>query len=115
LANVAAADLSANTTHHLLADVELLREHLGVKQWTLLGRSWGTTLGLAYAQMHPQRVASAVFGLVTTTSRREVAWITEDVGRMFPREWELFAATVPEPLRNRRLVDAYAELPFDPD
>lgn len=115
LANATAANLSANTTHHLIADVELLRQHLGVDQWTLLGLSWGTTLGLAYAQMHPQRVAGAVFGLVTTTSRREVEWITEGVGRIFPREWERFAAAVPDHLRQRRLVDAYAGLLFDQD
>jgi proline iminopeptidase len=65
--------------------------------------------------MHPQRVAGAVFGLVTTTSRREVEWITEGVGRIFPREWERFAAAVPDHLRHRRLVDAYAELLFDRD
>ncbi len=115
LANAATADLNANTTHHLIADAELLRHHLGVEQWTLLGLSWGTTLGLAYAQLHPQRVAAAVFGAVTTTSRREVAWITEGVGRIFPREWERFAAAVPQHLRDRPLVDAYAELLFDPD
>ena len=115
LANEADADLSANTTHHLISDIELLREHLGVDQWTLLGLSWGTTLGLAYAQMHPTRVASAVFGLVTTTSQREVAWITEGVGRIFPREWERFASAVPDHLCDRPLVDAYAELLFDPD
>jgi proline iminopeptidase len=115
LANGAAADLRANTTHHLIADVELLREHLGIDQWTLLGLSWGTTLGLAYAQVHPKRVTSAVFGLVTTTSRRNVAWITEGVGRIFPREWARFAAVVPDHLRDRPLVDAYAELLFDRD
>lgn len=104
LANTAAADLRANTTHHLIADVERLRVHLGIEQWTILGLSWGTTLGLAYAQLHPQRVAAAVFGLVTTTSSREVAWITEGVGRIFPREWERFAAAVPEYLRSRPLV-----------
>lgn len=115
LANAPDADLSANTTHHLIADVELLRAHLSVDQWTLLGLSWGTTLGLAYAQMYPQHVSNAVFGLVTTTSRREVEWTTEGVRRIFPREWERFAAAVPEHLRNRPLVDAYAELLFDPD
>lgn len=115
LANIAAADLRANTTHHLISDAELLRAHLGVEQWTILGLSWGTTLGMAYAQLHPQRVAAAVFGLITTTSAREVAWITEGVGRIFPREWERFAAAVPEHLRDRPLIDAYAELLFDPD
>lgn len=115
LANTADVDLSANTTQHLIADAELLRERLGVEQWTLLGLSWGTTLGLAYARTHPQRAAAAVFGLVTTTSRREVDWITEGVGRIFPREWERFAGAVPDHLRDRPLVDAYAELLFDAD
>ena len=114
-ANNAAADLGTNTTHHLIADAELLRAHLGIEQWTLLGLSWGTTLGLAYAQLHPHRVAAAVFGLVTTTSPSEVAWITEGVGRIFPREWERFAAAVPQHLRDRPLVDAYATLLFDPN
>ena len=115
LANAADADLSANTTQHLIADVELLRNVLDVDQWTLLGLSWGTTLGLAYAEAHPRRVSAAVFGAVTTTSRREIEWITEGVGRIFPREWERFAAAIPGRLRDRPLVDAYATLLFDPD
>ena len=56
-----------------------------------------------------------MLGLVSTTSRREVEWLTHDVGRIFPEEWERFAAAVPEGLRHLRLVDAYAELLFDPD
>lgn len=56
-----------------------------------------------------------MLGLVTTTSRREVDWITRDVGRIFPREWDRFAAAVPAPLRHLPLVDAYAELLADPD
>jgi proline iminopeptidase len=115
LAEEPGADLSANTTPHLLADIELLRERLGVDRWVVLGLSWGTTLALAYAERHPERVAGLVLGLVTTTSRREVEWITEGVGRIFPREWERFAAGVPERRRDRPLVDAYAELLFDPD
>lgn len=109
------ADLSANTTAHLIADIEMLRERLGVDRWTILGLSWGTTLGLAYAQAHPHRVTAMVLGFVTTTSRREVQWITEDVGRIFPREWEQFASAVPGHLHQRRLVDAYAALLADPD
>ena len=77
--------------------------------------SWGTTLGLAYAQAHPRRVNALVLALVTATSRREVEWMTRDVGRIFPREWERFAAAVPERLRQLPLVDAYAELLADPD
>jgi proline iminopeptidase len=56
-----------------------------------------------------------VLAAVTTTSRREVEWITEKVGRIFPREWDRFAGAVPASLRHLRLVDAYAELLFDPD
>lgn len=115
LANAADTDLSTNTTRHLIADIEQLRAHFGVEQWTILGLSWGTTLGLAYAQAHPERVSAAVLGLVTTTSQREVEWVTEGVGRIFPRKWERFATAVPDRLRNRPLVDAYADLLFDPD
>jgi proline iminopeptidase len=109
------ADLGANTTPHLIADIEALRRLHGVDRWVVFGTSWGTTLALAYAQAHPDRVAALLLGFVTTTSRREVEWITEGVGRIFPREWERFAAAVPERLRQLPLVDAYAELLFDPD
>ncbi|MEX2655399.1 MAG: alpha/beta fold hydrolase, partial [Acidimicrobiia bacterium] len=109
------ADLSTNTTHHLIRDTEALRTHLGVDRWIVLGLSWGTTLGLAYAQAHPDRVRGLVLGLVTTTSRREVDWITEGVGRIFPSEWERFAGAVPERLRHLPLADAYAESLFDSD
>ncbi|MDQ3541022.1 MAG: prolyl aminopeptidase [Chloroflexota bacterium] len=109
------ADLSANTTAHLIADIEALRRHHGVETWTILGLSWGTTLGLAYAQSYPQRVNAMVLALVTTTSRREVEWLTRDVGRIFPLEWDRFAAAVPDTLRHLPLVDAYATLLFDSD
>lgn len=110
------ADLSVNTTQHLIADIERLREFHGIEQWAaVLGISWGTTLGLAYAQAHPERVRGVVLALVTTTSRSEVEWITEDCGRIFPREWDRFAAFVPDAMRHMRLVDAYAALLRDPD
>ncbi|MGH8927685.1 MAG: prolyl aminopeptidase [Acidimicrobiia bacterium] len=115
LASGADADLTTNTTPHLIADIEALRTLHAVDSWTILGLSWGTTLGLAYAQAHPERVDALVLALVTTTSRREVEWLTHDVGRIFPREWERFATAVPARLREMRLVDAYAELLNDPD
>ena len=115
LASEPDADLRANTTPHLIADIEALRRLHGVERWTVLGLSWGTTLGLAYAQAHPQRVNALALALVTTTSRREVEWLTRDVGRIFPQQWERFAAAVPEPLRRLPLVDAYATLLFDAD
>jgi proline iminopeptidase len=115
LANGPDAKLSTNTTAHLIADIEVLRVMHGVDRWTIFGLSWGTTLGLAYAQTFPRRVNALLLGFVTTTSRREVQWITEDVGRIFPREWERFAGAVPERLRHMRLVDAYATMLADPD
>jgi proline iminopeptidase len=113
LASAPGADLSTNTTGHLIADIKALREMLRVDRWTVLGLSWGTTLGLAYAQAYPNRVRALVLGLVTTTSRREVHWITEDVGRIFPQEWARFAHAVPDHLRHMRLIDAYADLLAD--
>ena len=115
LASDPGADLRANTTHHLIADMEQLREQLGIERWTLFGVSWGTTLAQAYAHAHRDCVDALVLALVTTTSRREVQWITEEMGRVFPREWDRFAGFVPERLRHLPLVDAYAELLFDPD
>jgi proline iminopeptidase len=105
-----AGDLRCQTTAHLIADLEALREHLGVDRWTLLGVSWGTTLALAYAQCHPQRVAAMVLALVTTTSKREVDWNTVQLGRVFPEAWQRFVACV----GNERPVDAYARLLEDP-
>lgn len=115
LASDVDADLSTNTTANLIADIERLREHLGIERWAVLALSWGTTLALAYAQTHPKQVSALVLALVTTTSRREVDWITREVGCLFPREWRRFADAVPDSLRHLPLVDAYATLLFDHD
>lgn len=114
LANEPNADLSTNTTAHLVADIERLREHLNIERWTVLGISWGTTLALAYAQSYPARLDRLVLGAVTTTSRREVEWITYEMGRIFPEAWSRFAGVVPERLRHLPIVDAYASMLFDP-
>jgi pimeloyl-ACP methyl ester carboxylesterase len=109
------ADLSTNTTAHLVNDIEALREQQQVERWTVVGVSWGSTLALAYAEAYPQRIDALLLAAVTTTSRREVEWLTHDVGRIFPREWDRFAAAIPESLRQLPLVDAYATLLFDSD
>lgn len=108
-------DLSTNTTSHLVADMEQLRRHLGIEQWLLLGASWGSTLGLAYAERHPERVSEIVLVAVTSGRRREIDWITQDVGRIFPAEWARFRAGVPEAERDGRLVEAYHRLLNHPD
>jgi proline iminopeptidase len=109
------SDLAANTTQHLIADVERLRELLGVERWLVLGGSWGSTLALAYAQRQPRRVAALVLFSVATTTAREVEWVTRGVGRLFPAEWERFVAGVPLADRDGDLAAAYARLLADPD
>ena len=108
-------DLSANTTPHLVADVERLREHLGIDRWLVWGGSWGVTLGLAYAEAHPERVSELVLVAITDGSRRQVEWMTRDMGRVFPREWETFRDGVPEAERDGDLAAAYSRLLHDPD
>jgi proline iminopeptidase len=109
------SQLRFNTTQHLINDLELLRRQISIERWIMLGTSWGSTLALAYAQTYPERVAGLVLAAVTTTSRREVDWITNDVGRIFPQEWERFASHIPPARRDMRIVDAYATLLFDDD
>ncbi len=110
-----ATDLSVNTTHHLIADMERLREHLGIERWLLFGGSWGSTLILAYAERHPDRVSEIVISGVTLTRRSDVDWLYRGVGRFFPAEWERFRAGVPEGERDGDLVAAYARLMEHPD
>jgi proline iminopeptidase len=107
-------NLATNTTQALIADIEALREHLGVEGWLVTGMSWGTTLALAYAQAHPERVAEIVLGAVTTTTAEEVAWVTEAMGNVFPREWDAFAAAS-KAQPGQRMVAAYYALLTDPD
>jgi proline iminopeptidase len=108
-------DLSTNTTHHLIADIERLREHLGIARWLVLGASWGATLGLAYAEAHPERVTAIVLFSVTNTTRREVEWVTREMGRIFPAQWERFRDGVPPEERDGDLAAAYSRLLHHPD
>lgn len=101
------AHLSENTTQTLMEDIEALRKHLGIDKWIITGVSWGSTLALAYALKHPDRVIGIALVAVTTTSREEVQWITEDVGRIFPEAWNDFSdAAKANP--GERVVQAYA-------
>ncbi|MEH1058597.1 prolyl aminopeptidase [Micromonospora sp. CPCC 206171] len=110
-----ATDLRHNTTHHLVADMERLREHLGVRRWLLHGGSWGSTLILAYAQRHPERVSEIVINAVTSTRRSEIDWLYRGVGRFFPQQWDRFLAGAPGTAREGDVVGAYARLMADPD
>ncbi|MEV4757350.1 prolyl aminopeptidase [Micromonospora sp. NPDC049559] len=110
-----AVDLATNTTHHLVADVERLRERLGIERWLVFGGSWGSTLGLAYAERHPERVSEIILFSIALSTRRDVEWITRAVGRIFPAQWARFRDGVPAGERDGSLVDAYARLLHDPD
>ena len=107
-------DLGSNTTQALLADIEQLREHLGIERWLLTGVSWGTTLALAYAQAYPERVSEIVLAAVTNTSRAEVTWITETIGCFFPEAWAEFERTANR-TAGQSLIDAYYRLIRHPD
>jgi proline iminopeptidase len=110
-----AADMSRNTTWHLIADMEQLREHLGVERWLLFGGSWGSTLILAYAELHPERVTQIVIASVTMSRRSEIDWLYRGVARFFPEEWQRFREGVPEADRDGDILAAYARLMEDPD
>jgi len=84
------ADMSLNTTQHLISDMEHLREHLGVEKWLLRGGSWGVTLSLAYAERYPQRVSGMILAGVTSTRWLELDWLYRGVGRFFPEAWARF-------------------------
>jgi proline iminopeptidase len=109
-------DLAVNTTSHLISDIERLRQHHHIDRWAVLGGSWGTTLGLVYAEAFPYRVSALILACVTTTSRREVEWIMRDVGRLFPEEWHRFASVnFTTEVRQAGLARTYAQLVFDKD
>jgi proline iminopeptidase len=110
-----AVDLSSNTTHNLIRDIELLREVVGVERWLVWGSSWGATLSLAYAESYPQRVTEIVLGSVTMTRPADIHWLYHGVGRFFPEEWARFRDGVPVSERDGDLVAAYYRLLNHPD
>jgi proline iminopeptidase len=107
------ASLASNTTPELIADLEELRTFLGIERWIVTGGSWGSTLALAYAAEHPERAIGVVVAAVTTTSREEVDWITDGVGRIFPEAWASFQAASGR-RSGERVVEAYARRLADP-
>jgi proline iminopeptidase len=109
------ADLAVNTTHHLIGDIERLREHVGVDRWLVLGMSWGSTLALAYAERFPERVSEIVLAPVTLTRRKDVDWFCPGVRAFFPAEWERFRDGARAADRDGDLASAYARLLADTD
>lgn len=112
------ASLENNTTWHLVADIERLRDLVGASQWLVFGGSWGSTLALAYAETHPERVSELVLRGIYTCTKPELDWFYQfGVSQMFPDKWERFVALIPEAERgdmlaayHRRLTGADPEL-----
>jgi proline iminopeptidase len=101
------ASLEDNTTWSLIRDIERLREHLGVEKWCVFGGSWGSTLALAYAITHPERVESLVLRGIFLLTPRELAWFYQDGASMlFPDAWARFCAPIPAGERGD-MIGAY--------
>ncbi|OHV72276.1 prolyl aminopeptidase [Ensifer sp. LCM 4579] len=101
------AELEANTTWHLVADIERLRELAGVEKWLVFGGSWGSTLALAYAETHPERVSELVLRGIYMLTRAELDWYYQfGVSEMFPDKWERFVALIP-PEERHEMMRAY--------
>lgn len=101
------ADLTNNTTAHLIDDMETIRRHLKIDQWLLFGGSWGSSLGLAYAQAHPERVCGLILRGIFLCRSRDIKWFfQEGASRFFPDYWQEFVQPIPEAERGN-LVDAY--------
>ncbi|MFM2286877.1 MAG: prolyl aminopeptidase [Pseudomonadota bacterium] len=103
------ASLVDNTTWHLVGDIELLREHLGIERWQVFGGSWGSTLALAYAQKHPERVTELVLRGIFLLRKSEIDWFYQHetgAASLFPDRWEGFLAQIPAAERGD-MVGAY--------
>lgn len=107
-------ELTDNTTPHLVADMEKLRAHLGVARWVVFGGSWGSTLSLAYAQAHPDRVSALVLRGIFLCRRSEIDWFLNGMRQIFPENWRVFAEHVPKAERGD-LLGAYHKRLIDPD
>ncbi len=109
------ASLEDNTTWHLVADIEKLREHLDIDRWLVFGGSWGSTLALAYAQAHPSRVSEIVLRGIFLLTQFELRWFyQEGASALFPDRWEHYVAAIPEKERGD-LIRAFHSRLISPD
>lgn len=105
------AELAGNTTQHLVADIERIREHLGIDRWLVFGGSWGSTLGLAYAQAHPERVLGLVLRGIFLCRPRDIRWFYQDgASFIFPDHWQDYLAPIPPAERGDMVAAYYARL-----
>jgi len=108
------AGLEANTTWHLVADIEALREHLGIARWQVFGGSWGSTLALAYAEKHPERVTELVLRGIFLLRRQEIEWFYQrGASALYPDAWETYRDHIPEAERGDLLAAYHRRLTSD--
>jgi proline iminopeptidase len=108
------ASLEHNTTQSLVADMEQIREHLGIEHWLLFGGSWGSTLSLVYAETHPQRVRGLVLRGIFLCRRHEIDWFYQQgASRLFPDYWQEYLEPIPEAERGDLLTAFYTRLTCD--
>ncbi len=101
------AELRENTTWDLVADIEKLRRHVGVEKWTVFGGSWGSTLALAYAEAHPERVDGLILRGIFLLRRKELLWFyQEGTSWLFPDAWDQFVKPIP-PVERADMISAY--------
>lgn len=105
------AELQKNTSQDLVADIERIREHLGVEKWVLFGGSWGSTLSLLYAETHPERVLGLILRGIFLCRDQDIHWFYQDgASRIFPDYWQDFLAPIPEAERGDMLKAYYSRL-----
>lgn len=108
------ANLEDNTTWYLVSDIEQLREHLGIEAWQVFGGSWGSTLSLAYAQTHPDRVRQLVLRGIFLCRPKEIRWFyQEGASAIYPDVWEEYVHVIPEAERDDMLSAYYRRLTSD--
>lgn len=104
------ASLEANTTWDLVNDIELIRQHLHIQQWQVFGGSWGSTLAIAYAETHPERVSELILRGIFLLREKEVSWYYQDGACwMAPDRWEQFMAPIP-PAERDDFLHAYRRI-----
>ncbi|HQZ12692.1 MAG TPA: prolyl aminopeptidase [Devosia sp.] len=109
------AELTDNTTWHLVADLEAIRQHLGIETWQVTGGSWGSTLALAYSESHPERVTELIVRGIFMSRRSEVNWFyQEGASHLFPEAFEAFQEFIPDAERSD-MIAAYHRRLTGPD
>lgn len=103
-------ELADNTTAHLVADMETLREHLRIERWHLFGGSWGSTLSMLYAAQHPERCSSLILRGIFLCEQEEIDWFLYGIKTIFPEAWEQFAGFLPPEEQKDLLAGYYKRL-----